>query len=81
MTENALSATALMNSGHIKTTTGQFVAGAIVSEKMRPDVNGGGNPASGRRNIYRLGDRERMLKHGARLGTRQLFGERGADAL
>ncbi len=36
--EKDLSFTELMNSGHIKTTIGQFVAVALVSDEMRPGV-------------------------------------------
>lgn len=36
--EKDLSFTELMKNGHIKTTTGQFVAVAIVSDEMRPGV-------------------------------------------
>ena len=36
--EDDLSFTSLMEHGHIKTTTGQFVAVAIVSDEMRPGV-------------------------------------------
>ncbi|NHB77625.1 molybdopterin dinucleotide binding domain-containing protein [Rhodobacter calidifons] len=38
VTEKDLSFTKLMETGHIKTTTGQFVAVAIVSDEMRPGV-------------------------------------------
>lgn len=38
VTEKDLSFTKLMENGHIKTTTGQFVAVAIVSDEMRPGV-------------------------------------------
>lgn len=38
MLEKALSITELMRNGHIRTTTGQFVAVVIVSDEMRPGV-------------------------------------------